>query len=103
MHQNRLLNCIAAGKRPGAAMTEAYDDNIDTAVSLGWSYVERVAFAAFSEEIASAPSSAQSTLMQLATLYGLTRIERGLSFFLASGMLSGCVKQGFAGVRAGRC
>ncbi len=66
-------------------MTEAYDANIDTAVSLGWSYVERVAFAAFTEEIASAPHNAKSVLQQLAALYGLTRIERGLSFFLASG------------------
>ena len=67
-------------------MTEAYDANIDTAVSLGWSYVEKVAFAAFTEEIASAPANAQATLKQLASLYGLTRIERGLSFFLASGL-----------------
>lgn len=70
------------------AVTEAYDANIDTAVSLGWSYVERVAFAAFTEEIASAPANAQATLRQLASLYGLTRIERGLSFFLASGITS---------------
>ena len=77
----------AAGKRPGTAVAEAYDANIDTAVLLGWSYVERLAFATFTEEIASAPSSAQGVLRQLALLYGLTRLERGLAFYLASGTL----------------
>lgn len=67
-------------------MSEAYDANIDNAVSLGWSYVERVAFKSFTEELATAPAAAQGALKQLATLYGLTRIERGLSFFLASGL-----------------
>jgi len=54
-------------------------------VSLGWSYVERVAFQAFSEELQAAPAAARGALGQLATLYGLTRVERGLAFFLASG------------------
>jgi hypothetical protein len=52
---------------------------------LGWSYVERVAFQAFSEELQAAPAGAQAPLGKLATLYGLTRVERGLAFFLASG------------------
>lgn len=69
-------------------MTEAYDANIDTAVLLGWSYVERVAFAAFNEELATAPGEARGPLTQLALLYGLSRIERGLAFFLASGLQS---------------
>lgn len=79
------LETFLAGKRPGVAVAEAYDANIDTAVLLGWSYVERVAFSAFVEELASAPREAEGPLRQLALLYGLTRIERGLAFFLSSG------------------
>lgn len=67
------------------AASAAYDANIDTAVLLGWSYVERVAFQAFSEELQTAPAAAQGALGKLATFYGLTRVERGLAFFLASG------------------
>lgn len=80
------LKIVAAGKKAAsAAASAAYDANIDTAVALGWSYVERVAFQAFTEELQTAPESAYSALQQLATLYGLTRVERGLAFFLASG------------------
>ena len=75
----------AGKKAASAAASAAYDANIDTAVLLGWSYVERVAFQAFSEELQTAPEAAQGALGRLATLYGLTRVERGLAFFLASG------------------
>ena len=84
------FNFLAGKKAASAAASAAYDANIDTAVSLGWSYVERVAFQAFSEELQTAPAAAQGALGKLATLYGLTRVERGLAFFLAAGAADIC-------------
>lgn len=41
----------------------------------------------FVEEVQSSPANAKSALTLLATLYGLTRVERRLAFYLAAGML----------------
>ena len=41
----------------------------------------------FVEEVQSSPASAKPALTLLATLYGLTRVERRLAFYLAAGML----------------
>ena len=92
-----LIPLCTGKKAAAAAAAAAYDDNIDTAVALGWAYVERLCFQVFSEELSTAPAAAKSALQQLATLYGLTRLERGLAFFLASGALR---QQQAAAVRA---
>ena len=84
-----LLPLLSGKKAAAAAVTAAYEDNLDTAVALGWSYVERIALEGFVEELSSAPAAAAGALRQLAVLYGLTRIERGMAFFLASGALEG--------------
>lgn len=85
---NDRVPCNTGKKAAAAAAAQAYDDNIDTAVALGWSYVERTGFQTFSEELGSAPLAVRPALGQLATLYGLTRVERGMPFFLASGALA---------------
>ena len=92
-----LVPLCTGKKAAAAAAAAAYDDNIDTAVDLGWAYVERLCFQVFSEELSTAPAAAKSALQQLATLYGLSRLERGLAFFLASGALR---QQQAAAVRA---
>lgn len=78
------LTTLALCADAAAAAAAAYEDNIDLAVQLGWAYVDRLTFSVFSEEIATAPAAAVPALRQLASLYGLTRVERGLPFFLAS-------------------
>jgi hypothetical protein len=39
----------------------------------------------FVEEVQSSPANAKPALTLLATLYGLTRVERRLAFYLAAG------------------
>ena len=41
----------------------------------------------FVEEVQSSPANAKPALTLLAALYGLTRVERRLAFYLAAGML----------------
>ncbi|KAK9816668.1 hypothetical protein WJX72_003499 [[Myrmecia] bisecta] len=78
------------GKQAAAAAANAaFEDNLDTVVALGWANVDRTAFQIFTEEVAAAPSATRPTLGALALLYGLTRIERNLAFYLAAGVLNG--------------
>ncbi|KAK9909468.1 hypothetical protein WJX75_002711 [Coccomyxa subellipsoidea] len=86
-------------KAAAAAATEAYEDNLDLVLQLGWAHVDRITFEGFVEEVKMrAPADARPALGLLATLYGLTRVERALAFYLASGVASGAAA---AAVRAG--
>lgn len=49
----------------------------------------------FVEEVTNkAPEASRPALMLLATLYGLTRVERGMAFYLASGAATGAHAEG---------
>lgn len=64
---------------------QSIDSQIDRAITLGWAAVDAVTFDSFVEEIKSAPQSWQSTLNALALLYGLTRVESGMTCYLSRG------------------
>ncbi|CAL5219457.1 g1292 [Coccomyxa viridis] len=76
-------------KAAAAAATDAYEDNLDLAVALGWAFVDRVSFEGFVEEVQKGPANAKPALTLLATLYGLTRVERRMAFYLAAGVADG--------------
>ena len=81
---------IFAGKGAAAeSVSNAYEDNLDTAVALGWAYVDRLCFDTFCEELDAAPQDSRAALTRLARLYGLSRLEKGLPFLLASQTLNG--------------
>jgi acyl-CoA oxidase len=72
-----------------AASAAAFDDNGDLVQQLGWAHVDALSFDDFVAELANAPASSAAALEALATLYGLTRVERASSFLLAAGALTG--------------
>lgn len=62
---------------------------MDRSVALGWATVDASTYQTFVAELKSAPSAYAETLRSLALLYGLTRVESGLSDYLAGGALPG--------------
>ncbi|CAK0741867.1 hypothetical protein CVIRNUC_001356 [Coccomyxa viridis] len=84
-------------KAAAAAATDAYEDNLDLAVDLGWAFLNRESYEGFVDEVRKSPEDAKPALTLLAALYGLTRVERNLAFFLAAGVMDGSHA---AGVRA---
>lgn len=64
---------------------QSIDSEMDRAITLGWAAVDTVTFDSFVEEIESAPESWRSTLYALALLYGLSRVEAGMTCYLSRG------------------
>ncbi len=71
------------------AANEAFEADLDQVVALGWAHIERHAYKTLLEEAQAAPESLKAPLQLLASLYGLTRLERSLAHYLAAGVLQG--------------
>ncbi|GIL55049.1 hypothetical protein Vafri_10685 [Volvox africanus] len=71
-----------------AASAAAFDRLLDVVVSIGWASMERFCHANFLQELDRAPESLRPALELLAQLYGLSRIQRSLDFYLAVGALN---------------
>lgn len=80
--QQLLSDVASAG---GGA--RGFDASLDTAVALGWAAVDRQTFDTFASEAEKAPVELRASLELLARLYGLSRVEAGLTCYLASGAL----------------
>ena len=79
----------------GRAMTaanEAFEADLDQVVELGWAHIESHAHRTFLEEAQAAPPSLTPPLQLLASLYGLTRVERHLAHYLAAGVFQGVIQ-----------
>jgi acyl-CoA oxidase len=81
----QLASAIATSGGNGAA----FDANLDTAVALGWANVERFCMENFAREVEAAgtPGGLRPALRLLASLYGMSRLERDAAFFLATGAM----------------
>lgn len=74
-----LMGQMAAGlkgagpQNRAAAAEQAYEANMDLAVQLGWAFVDRMTFEAFSREALAAPAASQPALQVCppASLLGL--------------------------------
>lgn len=76
----------AGGGKNAAQATEAAMDRI---VLLGWAAVDASTYETFGQEVSSAPVAWRATLEKLVLLYGLSRVESGLSCYLAGRALPG--------------
>ncbi|GFH26216.1 acyl-coenzyme A oxidase [Haematococcus lacustris] len=77
----------AAAEKAAAA---AFDNNLDVTVQLGWAWTERFCLDNFVKAASQAqPADLQPVLSLLASLYGMTRVERDAAFFLAAGVING--------------
>ncbi|KAL6747266.1 acyl-CoA dehydrogenase/oxidase [Haematococcus lacustris] len=77
----------AAAEKAAAA---AFDNNLDVTVQLGWAWTERFCLDNFVKAASQAqPADLQPILSLLASLYGMTRVERDAAFFLAAGVING--------------
>lgn len=75
-------------KSVAAATAQAFDDNLDKVVALGWAHVERLCLDNFINEVSKASAQLRPALAALAALYGATRVEREAAFYLANGVIS---------------
>ena len=71
------------------AANEAFEADLDEVVALGWAHVEAHAYRTLLQQAQQAPPSLKAPLQLLASLYGLTRLERSMAHYLASGVLQG--------------
>ncbi len=83
---------VAAAARSGggnakAAAAAAMEASMDRLVALGWAAVDSSSYDTFIDEIKNAPFAWRNSLSQLALLYGLSRVEKGLSDYLVGGAL----------------
>ncbi|KAL4517722.1 hypothetical protein Ndes2526B_g02124 [Nannochloris sp. 'desiccata'] len=76
-----------SGNNAKAAGAAALEASMDHLVALGWAAVDSSSYETFVEEIKNAPYAWRDTLSMLALLYGLSRVEKGLSCYLAGGAL----------------
>lgn len=74
------------------AANEAFEADLDEVVALGWAHVESHAYRTLLQHAQQAPPSLQAPLQLLASLYGLTRLERSMAHYLASGVLQGAAR-----------
>ena len=100
-HQNLGLNCIESLLSwrchclTQGVVTEmrskssAYESNMDLVVDLGWASVDKDTFRIFSEELSSVPGEWKDPMEKLCILYGLCRIEAGMTTYLEHGALPG--------------
>lgn len=84
-----FLERLAGKAAVAAAANAAFEADLDLVVALGWTHVDLVSFQGFLEDVERAPPAARAVLRQLATLYGLSRVEHGLAFHLEHGALAG--------------
>ncbi|MEW5319808.1 MAG: hypothetical protein WDW38_010934 [Sanguina aurantia] len=86
----RAAAAAAGGGKPAAAAAAqaAFDDQLDVVLELGWAHTERFCLDNFVKVVARAEASLQPILSQQALLYGLTRVERSLAFYLGQGVVS---------------
>ena len=71
------------------ASTEAFEADLDLVIALGWAHIEAHAYRMFLQEAQAAPDALKAPLQLLASLYGLTRIERNIAHWMAAGVLQG--------------
>lgn len=76
-----------SGNSAKAAGATALEASMDRLVALGWAAVDSSSYKTFVEEIKNAPYAWRNTLSMLSLLYGLSRVEKGLSCYLAGGAL----------------
>jgi acyl-CoA oxidase len=102
-YQNLGLGCIgnllswrctcltraAAMEMQKSPKQSAYESNMDLIVDLGWASVDAETYTIFSEELASVPHEWKSTMEKLCMLYGLHRVEAGMTTYLEHGALPG--------------
>lgn len=69
--------------------SRAYESNLDRVVALGWASVDSSTYTIFMEELSSVPAVWKDALTKLCVLYGLCRIEAGLTTYLEHGVLPG--------------
>lgn len=67
----------------------SFESNLDVIVQLGWASVDISSFKIFSEELETAPEELKYDLERLCVLYGLSRVEAGLTTYLQYGVLPG--------------
>ena len=60
---------------------------MDRLIALGWAAVDASSYETFIDEIKSAPVAWRNSLAQLALLYGLSRVEKGMTDYLVGGAL----------------
>jgi acyl-CoA oxidase len=87
----------AAMQGGSRAAAQAFENNLDRVVRLGWASVDSSTYDIFLNEIESAPAEWQGQLRVLQQLYGLYRIEQGIETYLQYGALDG---RHVAGLRA---
>jgi acyl-CoA oxidase len=84
-------NVAAAAARSGAngkaAAAAALEASMDRLIALGWAAVDASSYETFIDEIKSAPVAWRNSLAQLALLYGLSRVEKGMTDYLVGGAL----------------
>ena len=71
------------------AATEAIEADLDLVIALGWAHIEGHAYRTLLQEAQAAPDALKAPLQLLASLYGLTRLERSLAHYLAAGVVQG--------------
>ena len=67
----------------------SFESNLDVIVQLGWASVDSSSFKIFSDELETAPDELRYDLERLCVLYGLSRVEAGLTTYLQYGVLPG--------------
>jgi len=83
----KLGRKIQAATCQGISAEQAFDDNLDLVLSLGWAFVEAHVMKIFHERVSSAGEGFRRPLGLLCHLYGLSRIENDAAFFLTHGLL----------------
>eukprot|EP00879_Flechtneria_rotunda_P009942 GHRR01010397.1.p1 GENE.GHRR01010397.1~~GHRR01010397.1.p1 ORF type:complete len:600 (+),score=211.63 GHRR01010397.1:456-2255(+) len=83
-------NGSSNAKAAAAAAQQAFDDNLDLVVELGWANIERLCMEYMIKEsnAAAATASAKAGLAALRQLYGATRIEKRQGRYLEAGLLT---------------
>ena len=71
------------------AANEAFEADLDLVVALGWAHIESHAYKTLLGEAEAASQALQAPLQLLASLYGLSRLERSMAHYLAAGVVQG--------------
>ncbi|KAL3161189.1 hypothetical protein ABBQ38_009556 [Trebouxia sp. C0009 RCD-2024] len=85
----RAMKGAGPSGRAMTAANEAFEADLDEVVALGWAHVEAHAYRMLLQQAQEAPPSLGAPLQLLGSLYGLTRLERSMAHYLASGVLQG--------------
>mmetsp|Transcript_16598 Transcript_16598/g.41454 ORF Transcript_16598/g.41454 Transcript_16598/m.41454 type:complete len:641 (-) Transcript_16598:685-2607(-) len=84
----------AAGGREAAekAAAAVFDAQLDVAVALGWASNERFCMENFAQDVAKAEPTLRPVLGLLASVYGMSRLEKDAAFFLGAQLMSAADK-----------